>query len=95
MLSVTDLLDFPDLDDETIHTVRRATHLPHADSASLALQLQATEKGVAILHHMFCDQIVDAVRSVQWSRESDLRRAYHDFSRKYPLPQSFGAGLRG
>ena len=92
MLSITDLLDFPDLDEETIHIVTKATRLPLADSALLARQLLArqllaSEKGLTILHHMFCDQIVEAVGKVQWSREAELRRAYAWFSRKYPAPQ--------
>ena len=86
MLSITDLLDFPDLDEETIHIVSKATRLSVAESVTLARQFLATEKGLVILHHMFRDEIVDAVAKVQWSREADLRRAYKQFSRKYPVP---------
>lgn len=87
MLSITDLLDFIDLDVETIRAVKHATGLSEEDAATLARQLLATEQGIAILHHMFRDQIADAEATFQVSRENEVRRAYAYFSRKYPLPR--------
>lgn len=87
MLSKTDLLDFIDLDIDTVHAVNDATGLPFADATVLACQLLATVRGISILHHMFRDQIADAAAKFQLSREQELNRAYSYFSRKYPLPQ--------
>ncbi len=87
MLSIIDLMDFIDLDVETLYIVNKATCLPAADSAILARQLLAAENGISILHHMFRDQIADAAASVELSDETELRRAYRYFSRKYPVPE--------
>ena len=88
MLSITDLMDFIDLDADTVQVVNNATGLPVADSATLARQLLATENGISILDHMFRDQIADAAAAFQLSREKELRRAHTYFSRKYPIPEA-------
>jgi len=87
MLSITDLLDFIDLDVETVRAVSHATGHSAEESAALAKQLLATEQGLSILHHMFHDQIADASANFRWSHEREVRKAYAYFSRKYPLPR--------
>jgi len=87
MLSITDLMDFIDLDVETIRIVNSATQLPVAESTILAKQLLATENGISILHHMFRDQIAAAAENVLFAEEMALRQAYKYFSRKYPIPR--------
>lgn len=86
MISITDVKDFIDLDKETLFAVHQALGLPAAEAITLARQLLATETGLIILHHMFRDQIADAVTNFQPSRENEMRQAYAYFSRKYPLP---------
>ncbi len=83
MLSITDILDFVDLDRETINVIATATQQPADEAITLARQLLATEQGVAIVHHMYCDQITGASAS----RQKELHQAYLYFSRKYPLIQ--------
>jgi hypothetical protein len=87
VLSITDLLDFIDLDRETVELVNNAMRLPVDESITLARQLLATEHGLIILHHMYRDQISDAVADTALSRETALRQAYRHFSRKYPIPE--------
>lgn len=87
MLSITDLLDFIDLDMETVQVVIEATRLPVEEAKQIARQLLATEEGITMLHHMFRDQIADASAKGQPSREKTLHRAYAYFARKYPIPQ--------
>ncbi len=84
MLSITDILDFVDLDRETINVIGTATQLPSEETITLARQLLATEQGVSIVHHMYRDQIANASAS----RKKELHQAYLYFSRKYPLLQS-------
>ena len=60
MLSITDIKDFIDLDRETVFIVTGATGLSPEESTLLARQLLASEQGLAILHHMFLDQIAAA-----------------------------------
>ena len=86
MLSITDLLDFIDLDKETVHVVTRATGLADAEGTTLARQLLSSQPGIHTLHHMYRDQIAEAGARFDLSREKELRRAYTYFSRKYPMP---------
>lgn len=86
MISIIDVKDFIDLDKETVFAVHQALGLPAEETITLAHQLLASETGLTILHHMFRDQIGQAVANFQPSREQDLRQAYAYFSRKYPLP---------
>ncbi|MCB1901244.1 hypothetical protein [Cognatazoarcus halotolerans] len=97
MLSITDLLDFIDLDVETVRAVSHATGLAAEESAVLAQQLLSSAQGLSVLHHMFLDQIADAEANFHWSREKEMRRAYAYFSRKYPLPgvSRIDSGARG
>lgn len=85
MLSITDLRDFIDLDIETVHIVQDSAHLPPKEATSLARQLLASESGLAILHHMYRDQL--AATDDRDARGEELRQAYRYFARKYPLPQ--------
>jgi len=87
MLSITDLMDFIDLDMETIRIVNSATQLPVAEATSLAKQLLATEHGISILHHMYRDRIAAAAGNLLAAEEMALRQAYKYFSRKYPIPR--------
>lgn len=40
MLSITDLLDFIDLDRETVQVVNRATRLPDEEAAAMAARVK-------------------------------------------------------
>ncbi|MCB1914399.1 MAG: hypothetical protein KDG52_01580 [Rhodocyclaceae bacterium] len=82
MLSITDLLDFIDLDPETVRIVGRATGLGDDDSVALARQLLASEDGIALIHHMYRDH--PDIR-----QDATMDRDYHRFARKYPLPGAF------
>lgn len=86
MLSITDLLDFIDLDRATVELVSKATGLPVAESTTLASQLLATEQGVSILHHMYLDQISAATAPAALPCQENIRQSYRHFSRKYPIP---------
>lgn len=86
MLSITDLLDFIDLDRETVQVVNRATQLPDEEAAEIAAELLRTHRGIYLLHEMFKDQIAEAAAACQIVQERSLRKAYAYFSRKYPIP---------
>lgn len=86
MLSITDLLDFIDLDRETVQIVNSATRLPEAEATALASELLRTHHGIYLLHEMFKDQIAEATAAYEIVRERSLRKAYVYFARKYPIP---------
>ncbi len=93
MLSIIDVKDFIDLDQETVSTVRQAMGLPTDDSIALAQQLLASESGLAVLHHMYRDLIASAEIDRQTKSGLELRQAYAHFSRKYPLPHILTEGI--
>jgi len=86
MLSITDLLDFIDLDRETVQIVNNATRLPEDEATAMAAELLRTHRGIYLLHEMFRDQIAEAASACEIVRERSLRKAYAYFSRKYPIP---------
>lgn len=87
MLSIIDLRDFIDLDNETVQIVNETTQLSDAQATALARELLRTERGIHTLHEMFRDQIAQAAESHDIFRERDLRKAYTYFARKYPTPR--------
>ena len=89
MLSITDILDFIDLDRETVQVVRDATRLPEDQATSLAEDLLKSQRGIYSIHQMFRDEISKAAESFQLAREQRLRKAYTYFARKYPVPRMF------
>lgn len=86
MLSITDLLDFIDLDRETVQVVTRATRQSDEEAAAIAAELLRTHRGIYLLHEMFKDQIAEAAAVCEIAEERSLRKAYAYFSRKYPIP---------
>ncbi|WP_298602268.1 hypothetical protein [Zoogloea sp.] len=86
MLSITDLLDFIDLDRETVQVVNRATRLPEEEAIAIASELLRTHRGIYLLHEMFKDQIAEAASACEVVQERSLRKAYAYFARKYPIP---------
>lgn len=87
MLSLTDCLDFIDLDGDTIDVIARHERLPAMLAAQLGNQLLADMRGIWQLHLMHRALIEEAARREQLGHEKDLRRIYAAFSRKYPVPR--------
>jgi len=86
MLSIIDLLDFMDLDRETVQIVNDATQVSDEEAAELAKGLLRSEQGIQLLHEMFRDQLAAATKQGQLRREQHLRKSYAYFCRKYPMP---------
>lgn len=87
MLSIIDLRDFIDLDNETVQIVNDSTQLSDERATELARELLRTPQGIYTLHAMFRDQISLAADNFDLGRERALRKAYSYFARKYPMPQ--------
>ncbi len=86
MLSIIDLLDFMDLDRETVQIVNDTTRVSDEEAAELAKGLLRSERGIQLLHEMFRDQLAAATEQGQIGRERHLRKSYAYFCRKYPMP---------
>jgi len=86
MLSIIDLLDFMDLDRETVQIVNDATRVSDEEAAELAKGLLRSERGIQLLHEMFRDQLAAATDLPLLGRERHLRKSYAYFCRKYPMP---------
>lgn len=93
MLSIIDVKDFIDLDNETVSAVHHALGMSIDESIVVAKQLLSTESGLTVLHHMFRDLIVSSEAASQTERAREMRQAYAHFSRKYPLPHILGDGF--
>lgn len=87
MLSLTDCLDFIDLDGDTIDVIAQHERLPAMLAAQLGNQLLADMRGIWQLHLMHRALIEEAAKRNQLGHERDLRRIYAAFSRKYPVPR--------
>ena len=86
MLSIIDLRDFIDLDNETVQIVNDAARVSDAEATEMARGLLTSEQGIQLLHAMFRDQLVAATEHGQLGREKHLRKSYAYFCRKYPMP---------
>lgn len=86
MLSLTDCLDFIDLDGDTIDVIAQHQNLPAMVAAQLGSELLAERRGIRVLHLMHCDLIDQAARRGLRQQAKHLQRVYAAFARKYPLP---------
>jgi hypothetical protein len=87
MLSLTDCIDFIDLDGATIDVIAEHEHLPAMLAAELGNQLLADARGIWRLHQMHRELIESAAQRGQLGREKAMRRIYTAFNRKYPMPR--------
>lgn len=89
MLSLTDCLDFIDLDRDTIEVIAQHQGLPQILAAELGNQLIADLRGIFTIHQMHRDLLAKAAEDQDLEAEKNLRKAYATFSRKYPMPNQF------
>ncbi|MCB1914498.1 MAG: hypothetical protein KDG52_02075 [Rhodocyclaceae bacterium] len=87
MLSLTDCLDFVDLDEATIEVIARHEELPIIVAAELGHQLLGDLRGIYRIHLMHRDLIEAAAESGHLDDEKRLRKSYQAFNRKYPVPR--------
>lgn len=87
MLSLTDCLDFIDLDRATIEVIAEHQHIPPVVAAELGDKLLASAKGIYRIHEMHRDLIAKAAQTNHLAREKALRQIYAVFTRKYPMPK--------
>lgn len=87
MLSLTDCLDFIDLDGDTVEVVARHERLPPILAAERGRQLLADAEGIWQLHQMHRGLIEAAAQRGLLAQEKALRRIYTAFTRKYPMPR--------
>jgi hypothetical protein len=87
MLSLTDCLDFIDLDRETIEIIAEHQHMSQVLATELGNHLVANRRGLLVIHDMHRDLIEAAAARGNLTRERELRQIYTRFSRKYPMPR--------
>ncbi|MCB1927153.1 MAG: hypothetical protein KDH17_03850 [Rhodocyclaceae bacterium] len=87
MLSLTDCLDFVDLDAATIEVIALHEDLPMIVAAELGHQLIGDLRGIYRLHVMHRDLIESAADRGHLADEKRLRSTYEAFNRKYPVPR--------
>lgn len=89
MLSLTDCLDFVDLDAATIEVIAVHEDLPLIVAAELGHQLLGDLRGIYRLHQMHRELIERAAERGTLEEERELRKTYNSFNRKYPVPRQF------
>lgn len=87
MLSLTDCLDFVDLDAATIEVIASHEDLPMIVAAELGHQLLGDMRGIYVLHQMHRTLIERAAEKGSLDEEKRLRAIYTSFNRKYPVPR--------
>lgn len=87
MLSLTDCLDFIDLDRATVDIIAEHEHLPIVVATELGDKLLSSSKGIYRIHQMHRKLIAAAAENGQLTREKELRVLYSTFTRKYPMPK--------
>ncbi len=87
MLSLTDCLDFVDLDSTTIEVISIHEDLPMIVAAELGHQLLADLRGIYRLHQMHRELMRRCAERGQLAEEKKLRQTYAAFKRKYPIPR--------
>lgn len=87
MLSLTDCLDFIDLDRVTVDIIAEHEHLPTVVATELGDKLLASAKGIYRIHEMHRNLIATAAENGYLTREKELRALYAAFTRKYPMPR--------
>lgn len=87
MLTLTDCLDFIDLDGDTIDVIAEHEQLTAMVAAELGSQLLADKRGIHRLHLMHRELIAQAAAHRHLDHEKQLRRIYTAFNRKYPMPR--------
>ena len=87
MLSLTDCLDFIDLDRATIDIIAEHQGLSEVVATELGNHLVADRRGILVIHDMHRDLIEKAASKGRIDRERELRSIYTRFARKYPMPR--------
>jgi hypothetical protein len=87
MLTLTDCLDFIDLDGDTIDVIAEHEQLTAMVAAELGSQLLTDVRGIHRLHQMHRELIAQAAQRHHLEHERQLRRVYTAFNRKYPMPR--------
>ena len=95
MLSLTDCLDFIDLDRDTIEVIAIHEGLPTILATEMGSQLISDLRGIHTLHQMHRDLLARAAERQDLEEEKRLRKAYAAFSRKYPMPTQVPAKTAG
>jgi len=87
MLTLTDCLDFIDLDGDTIDVIAEHEQLTAMVATELGNQLLADARGLHRLHQMHRELIALAAQRHHLAHEKALRRVYTAFNRKHPMPR--------
>lgn len=86
MLSLRDLLDYCDLDQEHIEAVADHQNLPMMFAAQVGERLLSTPEGLFKLHGMMVENMQSAIANGQREHLAKLTETFLNFQRNFPLP---------
>lgn len=87
MLSLRDLLDYCDLENEQIEAIAENQKLPPMFAAQEGDRLLSSPEGILKLHGMMVENMQAAIAAGQREHLARLTETFLNFQRNFPLPQ--------
>lgn len=88
MLSMRDLLDYCDLNQEEIEAIAEHEHIPLTVAAGISEALVDNPAGVVALHQMVLENLIQAIEHGDAEHVAELQLTYNHLCRHHPLPAS-------
>lgn len=89
MLSMQDILDYCDLNDDVIEVIADHTGVPMIVAAEMSEALLCSPEGVCRLHMMLVECMKEALAQQHNERVLELMEVYEHLRRSHPLPSHF------
>ncbi|WP_415034152.1 hypothetical protein [Azonexus sp.] len=89
MLSMQDILDYCDLNDDVIEVIADHTGVPMIVAAEISEGLLCSPEGVCRLHMMLVECMKKALEQEKNERVLELMEIYEHLKRSHPLPTHF------
>lgn len=89
MLSMRDIIDYCDLNDDVIEVIADHTGVPMIVAAEMSEALLSSPEGVCRLHMMLVECMKEALNEGHNEQVLELMDIYEHLKRSHPLPTHF------
>lgn len=89
MLSMQDILDYCDLNEDVMEAIADHTGVPMIVAAEMSEALLCSPEGVCRLHMMLVECMKEALARQRNERVLELMEVYEHLRRSHPLPSHF------
>ena len=87
MLSLTDILDYSDVDRELIMALAEYHHVPVMLALQMSMAMMSNARGMFELHQTMQDMMAKAAADGMLERERNLREIYDRLRTNHPSPR--------